>query len=69
MQIKSPIYVKFKVKNSKGKFTPDAIKGTFFVIWTTTPWTLPANMALSLRFMYRLVKTPDEELILAQRFN
>ncbi len=73
------IYVKFKVKDtSKFKNTPltspidkGGLRGVseiYFVIWTTTPWTLPANMALSLhpRFMYRLVKTPDGELILAQ---
>jgi len=62
------IYVKFRVKNPKGKLTPDAVKGTSFVIWTTTPWTLPANMALALHphFIYRIVKTPDGELILAQ---
>jgi len=62
------IYVKFQVKNPKGKFTPDVVKGTDFVIWTTTPWTLPANMALALHphFMYRSVQTPDGELIIAQ---
>ncbi len=62
------IYVKFQVKNPRGKFTPDVVKGTHFVIWTTTPWTLPANMALALhpRFMYRSVQTPDGEFIIAQ---
>lgn len=62
------IYVKFEVKDSKGKFKPDTVKGTYFVIWTTTPWTLPANMALALHpdFTYRLVKTPDGELILVE---
>jgi isoleucyl-tRNA synthetase len=62
------IYVKFKVVDSMGKFKPDPVKGTHFVIWTTTPWTLPANMALALHphLMYCLVKTPDGELIIAQ---
>jgi isoleucyl-tRNA synthetase len=62
------IYVKFRVKDPRGKFTPDVSQGTHFVIWTTTPWTLPANMALTLHpdFMYCLVKTPDGELIMAQ---
>ncbi len=38
------------------------------VIWTTTPWTLPANQAVALHaeFDYVLVKTPDELLILAE---
>ncbi|ANI30880.1 isoleucine--tRNA ligase [Yersinia entomophaga] len=37
------------------------------VIWTTTPWTLPANRAISLNpeFVYQLVKVGDENLILA----
>ena len=62
------IYVKFKVKDSS-RFTVHGSQSTvYFVIWTTTPWTLPANMALALhpRLMYRLVTTPDGELILAQ---
>ncbi len=38
------------------------------VIWTTTPWTLPANQAVALHaeFDYVLVKTPNELLILAE---
>ncbi|MBI5050729.1 MAG: isoleucine--tRNA ligase [Nitrospirae bacterium] len=62
------IYVKFRVKNSGGKFMPDSLKGTYFIIWTTTPWTLPANMALALhpQFIYRLIKTDAGELIVAQ---
>ena len=60
------IYVKFKILNPQGKFSLD--KDRYFVIWTTTPWTLPANMALSLHpeFLYRLVTTQDGELIIAQ---
>lgn len=62
------IYVKFEVVNPQGKFSLSMDKGTYFVIWTTTPWTLPANMALSLhpQFLYRLVKTHGGELIIAQ---
>ncbi len=63
------IYVKFRIINSQGKFTLDQVKGTYFVIWTTTPWTLPANMALALhpRLPYIRVTTKDgEELFLAK---
>ncbi len=62
------IYVKFPVKNPKGKFAVDPGRGTAFVIWTTTPWTLPANQAIALnpRLAYRLVKTPAGELVLAE---
>ena len=62
------IYVKFAVKDPKGLFPIDPDKGTFFVIWTTTPWTLPANQAIAVhpKFMYRLVQTSKGELILNQ---
>lgn len=36
------IYVSFDVKDGKGIVDDDAK----FVIWTTTPWTLPANLAI-----------------------
>lgn len=62
------VYVKFKVKDPKGVFEVDPEKGTFFVIWTTTPWTLPANLAIALHpdLFYRLIRTPDGDLILEQ---
>jgi len=62
------VYVKFPVKNPKGLFAVDQVHGTFFVIWTTTPWTLPANQAIAVhpKFLYRLVKTSKGELIINQ---
>ncbi|MEO8509585.1 MAG: class I tRNA ligase family protein, partial [Betaproteobacteria bacterium] len=38
------------------------------VIWTTTPWTIPANQALNAHpdFVYALVATPRGQLVLAQ---
>jgi isoleucyl-tRNA synthetase len=38
------------------------------VIWTTTPWTLPANEAVSVHpeFDYDLIETPKGALILAR---
>jgi isoleucyl-tRNA synthetase len=61
------IYVKFAVKDPKGKFPLDPA-GTFFVIWTTTPWTLPANQAIAVhpKFIYQHVRTPKGELIVNQ---
>ncbi|MGE5027193.1 MAG: isoleucine--tRNA ligase, partial [Betaproteobacteria bacterium] len=40
----------------------------YAVIWTTTPWTLPANQAVSVHpeFTYDLVQTPKGTLILAR---
>jgi isoleucyl-tRNA synthetase len=62
------IFVKFPVKDAKGLFPIDPAIGTFFVIWTTTPWTLPANQAIAVhpKFLYRHVKTPKGELIINQ---
>ena len=59
------IYVKFAVKDAKGKLDP---KNLYFVIWTTTPWTLPANQAIALNpsFVYRRVRTPAGDLMLNQ---
>ena len=37
------IYVSFKVKETKQEF----LKDTNIIIWTTTPWTIPANKALA----------------------
>jgi isoleucyl-tRNA synthetase len=39
----------------------------YAVIWTTTPWTLPANQAVSVQpdFTYDLIRTPKGVLILA----
>jgi isoleucyl-tRNA synthetase len=61
------IYVKFPVTDPRGKFSLNP-QGTSFVVWTTTPWTLPANQAIAVhpRFIYRRVKTPAGELILNQ---
>jgi isoleucyl-tRNA synthetase len=62
------VYVKFPVKDPKGLFSIDPVHGTFFVIWTTTPWTLPANQAIAVhpKFIYRQVKTTKGELIINQ---
>ncbi|HCR4031344.1 isoleucine--tRNA ligase [Morganella morganii] len=53
------VYSKFGVRN-------DGLPVSL-VIWTTTPWTLPANRAISLNpeFDYQLVRVNDERLILA----
>jgi len=58
------IYVKFPVSDSRGLF--DA-KRSSVVIWTTTPWTLPANVAICLhpQFKYVLVQTGEERMVMA----
>ncbi len=58
------IYVKFKVADDKGLLSKVCdLDKTYFVIWTTTPWTLPGNMAIAVhpRAAYSVVKVPSGE--------
>lgn len=58
------IYVKFAVSDGKGKLP---VENTYVVIWTTTPWTLPANVAICLHpdFEYSLIDVNGENLLVA----
>ncbi len=42
------IFVKFKVNDDKGKLAGVDLDKTYFIIWTTTTWTLPGNLAIAL---------------------
>ncbi len=59
------IYVKFALKDTQGKL--DAAN-TYVIIWTTTPWTLPGNLAIALnaRETYVVVKAGEEKYIVAE---
>ena len=58
------IYVKFPVIDSKNKFEKE---NTYFVIWTTTPWTLPGNVGITIGedFEYSIIETESDRLIIA----
>ena len=64
------IYVNFKVINDNGFFEKIGIEKdkVYFVIWTTTAWTIPANVAicLSKKFQYAIVKAQDKYYIIAE---
>ncbi|MGN1051096.1 MAG: isoleucine--tRNA ligase, partial [Acutalibacteraceae bacterium] len=64
------IYVKFNVTDDLGKLSALGIdpKKTSFVIWTTTTWTLPANVAICVgpKFNYSVIKSGDEYFIMAE---
>ena len=63
------IYVKFAVTSDIAKVLPKlAGQKVNFVIWTTTPWTIPANLAIALKedFIYAAVKIEGEVLIVAK---
>ena len=58
------IYVKFKVKDDMGKLSGLCdLDNTYFIIWTTTTWTLPGNLAIAVhpRETYVLVKAENGE--------
>jgi isoleucyl-tRNA synthetase len=58
------IFVAFNVKDSKGVIPQDAA----IVIWTTTPWTLPANLGISVNpeFDYAIVDVAGRTFVLAE---
>ena len=57
------VYVKFPMKDDLGKLSEFDKSKMFFVIWTTTIWTLPGNMGICLhpRDAYVLVKAENGE--------
>ena len=57
------VYVKFPMKDDLGKLSRFDLSKTYFVIWTTTIWTLPGNLAICLhpRDSYVLVKADNGE--------
>lgn len=59
------IYVAFPVKDGKGVLPEN---NTYVVIWTTTPWTIPANLGIALHadFEYQFVKVEDRQYLLAK---
>lgn len=60
----SSIYVAFPVRDGKGKVPADAA----VVIWTTTPWTLPANLGISVHpdYDYAVVEAAGGKYVLAK---
>ncbi len=63
------IYVKFPFKDDLRVGGLDLNKkNSYVVIWTTTPWTIPANMAIAFHpeYPYVVVEVDDEKLIMAK---
>jgi len=59
------IFVKFPVQDDKGKLGQYAdLSKVYFVIWTTTPWTIPGNFAICLNaeFDYVLLQVPNGDV-------
>ena len=60
------IYVKFRIKNEELRMKNGG--DTYILAWTTTPWTLPGNVALAInpKFKYAAAEINGERLILAK---
>jgi len=57
------VFVKFDIKDVPKDWLVEEGQGISFLIWTTTPWTLPANLAVAVHprvnyGVYRLTDTP-----------
>jgi len=62
------VYVKFPLKTNAAEIDPNlAGKNVFVVIWTTTPWTLPANLGIAVHpdFDYSAIEVGSEVYIVA----
>ncbi|HLV10381.1 MAG TPA: isoleucine--tRNA ligase [Halanaerobiales bacterium] len=69
-EVRSPsIYVKFPLRENIHvggvELSPE---DSYVVIWTTTPWTIPANLAITLHpdFDYTVVKVKEEKMVMAR---
>jgi len=63
------IYVKFNFVSDIAQVLPKlAAQKVAMVIWTTTPWTIPANLAIAVKddFIYVAVKINDDVMIVAK---
>ncbi|MFH2218928.1 MAG: isoleucine--tRNA ligase [Pseudomonadota bacterium] len=64
------IFVKFPlIDDLSGEIPALAGKTVFVVIWTTTPWTIPANLAVAVHpdFVYAAVDTKNNEVLILAR--
>ncbi|GAB6100602.1 isoleucine--tRNA ligase [Halanaerocella petrolearia] len=62
------IFVKFPVKEGKTLGGEELTSDDYVVIWTTTPWTIPANQAISVHpdFEYVIAETDNGRLVAAK---
>ena len=62
--VSDTIYVSFPVKKTKNKF----LENSEILIWTTTPWTIPANKALAYNkdLIYLIIKTDNKKFVVAK---
>jgi isoleucyl-tRNA synthetase len=63
-KVSDSIYVKFPIVHA----TKELLKDAFAIIWTTTPWTIPANRAISYgpNFDYSVIRMNGQKYVLAK---
>ncbi|HEX5690234.1 MAG TPA: isoleucine--tRNA ligase, partial [Roseiflexaceae bacterium] len=61
------VWIRFRVKDDQEHPLAAELAGAAFLAWTTTPWTLPANVALAVKpdAEYALVEREGEKLLMA----
>jgi isoleucyl-tRNA synthetase len=62
--VSDQVWVKFPLRNAPSRSSPD-LKGASVLIWTTTPWTIPGNRAISYSpkieyGLYQVVDAPSD---------
>ncbi len=62
------VFIAFKVDGARSRPKTEIGGEAYLAVWTTTPWTLPANMAVAAnpKALYVRVRMRDKELILAK---
>jgi len=67
------VYVKFQIKDFPYKkyqiLSQKALRAKYYLLaWTTTPWTLPGNMALAVgkKIKYQILKIKDDYYVIAK---
>lgn len=63
-KVSSSVYVAFKVQDGKNVLSSDCE----LIIWTTTPWTIPANLAISVNptFEYVIIESNERFYVVAK---
>lgn len=67
-EVSPSIFVAFKLDTVPGVFSAEGVDEAYILIWTTTPWTLPANTAVSLApdAAYVMVKANGKNMVMAK---
>jgi isoleucyl-tRNA synthetase len=65
------VYVRYRLTSDGGLIVPELSSpwdSVYTIIWTTTPWTLPASVAIAFnpKLMYAALKTPNGTYIIAE---